>query len=362
MVMNREPSLTFADKDIVLVSTAIAEGNDPLKIDRIVRSVFEIPGITLIEVDPNKRIDRTNVLFGGRKEVVKAAAETLIYCAFDTLDLTQKPVDFPWLSVLDNISFLPLQVSELPETTQLASQFAQKISEKYSLPIYLYGNCAKIPERQSITHFRDLNLEKLKKVISSEEWKPDFGPRHLKRDRGALIVGSRLYHLTVAIYFDTEDVELIEELSQIYKHLPTSMETPEVSGNPVRRIDRLREVTNLLQNMVVIIDDNPEEKWVRMLCNIPDYTKTPLHKIYEIFEDEAARLGIETIGMSILSYVPAEALFTSAKYFRKKIPPKHSNEAALPLLQLVIKKLKLNAMEPFSPRRKILDLYFMNEP
>ncbi len=346
---------TPAQKNIFLISTGFAEGNDPKTIDLIARAVDELPGITIIEVDPNRRLDRTQIILGGKQQDVLNAGETLIESIYQHLDIRKKTASLKWLGAIDTFSFLPLHSSDLPEAIRMARTFARKTAKKFDIPIYLFSVASKKKSRQSLLAFRQFTYKQLVEMLNHKRWQPDYGPNRANRKFGALLVGARLFHLNVAIYFDTTDITLIEELIQVYEEMNGSLSVDSAPRFDSNRISRFNEISKMLNKIHAVVEDFPERKMVRVICNIPDYIETPLHTIYDGFLMEAAQVGIVVMGMEILGYVPAEVLINAGEYYAPHLQAESEDEKIGMRIERAIQKLKLNFAEPFNPQRQVLD-------
>lgn len=353
--MNINAAAFKAKQDIFLISTGIGEGRDPQRIDQIARAVDELPGISLIEVDPNRNLDRTQLIFGGAREDIIRAGEVLVEAVFRNIDLREKTAEYRWLGAIDTLSFIPLHSSGLPVAIRMARSFARQIAEKFDVPIYLFSMAARKKTRQPLSAFRQFSYTRLPEKLSTKRWQPDFGSARVNQKFGALLVGARLFHLNVAIYFDTTDINLIEELIRVYEEMNGTLSADSAPRFDSTRISRFNEISKILNKIHAVVGDCPERKMVRVICNIPDYIETPLHIIYDGFLMEAAQVGIVVLGMEIFGYIPAEVLIHAGEYYAPQSRDERTEAKSDELIERAINKLKLNFAEPFNPQRQILD-------
>ncbi|MGH1363228.1 MAG: hypothetical protein ACRBF0_06700 [Calditrichia bacterium] len=325
----------------LIASIYFSKGRDADIIDAVAKRISDTPSCRLVNVHPNSYYDRTNILFCGPSKKVVAASLNIAEEVFSRVRLSERDEELSALGSLDLVSFLPFCAAEMDHAKKAAEEFSNKLLAKRTLPIFLFGESARNRERRDFRVFRQFHHLNLPELLNEEEWQPDLGSVDFDPEVGVAVVGARLFHLNFAIYFDTEDIELIDELSKVHERLDAE-ENGEMHGNWT-----FEEISRLLKQVNTFVDDRPDKKVVRMLCNVPDYTRTRLTDLVEVFSNEAALLGIETVGSKILGHLPCEALIEC--------------ESSVPIDELKIgsqvEALRLNAIEPFNMKRQILDFY-----
>lgn len=325
----------------LIVSLYFCDGKRPDVIDAVAKSVTSYRTCRLINVHPDEHYDRTNLVFCAPSSKISEAVLSLAAEVFSLIKIRTRDEELAALGSLDMVSIIPFKASEMEIARKIAASLAGKLNKTFDLPVYLFGEMAKRPERQDFKAFRQFSHKDLKHVIASEDWQPDFPTEQLDPDKGVVLVGARLFHLNFAIYFDTEDIELIDELSKVHERVP------EEEKNQKHGERTFEEIAGLLKQVNTFVDDRPDKKVVRMLCNVPNYRNTTLSDLVEVFSHEAAQLGIETIGSRVLGYLPCEAI--------TEIDPE--DEKIESHLSIEAQKLKLSAIEPFNMKRQVLDFY-----
>lgn len=163
-------------------------------------------------------------------------------------------------------------------------------------------------------------------------------------------MGARYYHINLALYFDTEEVDMINRLSEQYqKQAGSGMNSP---GE-----DAHQQALRLLARVKMAADKLPDEKIVRLICNLSDYLDTPLTPVIKAIREEAGKLGIEVVGCEILGYLPAEALVNAGRRFLNDTGPRF-REDKLRYITLAIQNLQLSSIMPFDLNRQVLDYHF----
>lgn len=336
-------------KTIIIVSAYMAEGCDPGKIDRVAREIEAVPETVIISVDPNRRYNRTNLIWGGPPEAVLEAALRFAGSALTQIDMRQVGAENALFGAIDLVSFLPLHSRELPRAVNLSKQYAREIARQFDLPVYLFGFSTRAAQKKNLHFFRQNAYRDLPELIDKPGWKPDYGPRQFQAASGACIVGARYYHINLALYFDTEEVDLINQLSERSQKQARSGAAP---GEAARQ-----QALRLLERVKMAADKLPDEKIVRLICNISDYLDTPLTPVIKAIREEAGKLGIEVVGCEILGYLPAEALVNAGRRFLADAAPRF-REDKLRYITLAIQNLQLSSIMPFDLNRQVLDYHF----
>lgn len=337
-------------KTIIIVSAYMAEGCDPGKIDLVAREIEAVPDTVIISIDPNRKYNRTNLIWGGPPEAVLESALRFASAALSNIDMRQAGAESALFGAIDLVSFLPLHSREMPRVVKLSKQYAREIARQFDLPVYLFGFSTRAAQKKNLNFFRQYAYRDLSELIDKPRWKPDYGPRQWQAASGACIVGARYYHINLALYFDTEEVDLINQLSEHYQ-------TQARNGVNPPGADAHQQALRLLGRVKMAADKLPDEKIVRLICNISDYLDTPLAPVIKAIREEARKLGIEVVGCEILGYLPAEALVNAGRRFLAESAPRF-REDKLRYITLALQNLQLSSIMPFDLNRQVLDYHF----
>ena len=61
--------------------------------------------------------------------------------------------------------------------------------------------------------------------------------------------------------------------------------------------------------------DLAEQGIVQVSMNLLDYTRTPIHRAYEMVRSEASRYGVPVVGSEIIGLVPLDAILGVADFY-----------------------------------------------
>jgi glutamate formiminotransferase len=180
----------------------------------------------------------------------------------------------------------------MEECVQLANELGQEIAEKLGVPVYLYEEAARTPERKSLPNIRKGEYEGLKEEITKPERRPDYGPARMHPTAGATVVGARQFLIAYNINLDTSDVRIAKKIANAIR---------EAKGG-----------YKYVRAMGVMIE---ERNQAQVTINMIDYTGTPLYRVFETVKSEAARYGVNVVGSEIVGLVPVQALLDVADFY-----------------------------------------------
>ena len=117
----------------------ISEGRDQKKIEQIVQAVRNVPGCTVLGVEPDHDYHRTVITFAGAPADVAAGAIALIGASIELLDMQNHKGEHPRLGVVDVCPFVPLQNITMEECAELARTVVKEVAQQHDVPLFLYG-------------------------------------------------------------------------------------------------------------------------------------------------------------------------------------------------------------------------------
>ena len=96
------------------------------------------------------------------------------------------------MGAVDVVPFVPLRDVSMDDCVELAREFAQEFSTRFSVPVFLYENAATRSDRRNLADVRQGQFEGLRELIGTDpSKKPDFGPEKIHPTAGATAVGAR---------------------------------------------------------------------------------------------------------------------------------------------------------------------------
>lgn len=272
-----------------------SEGRSKAVIDKIVYSIRSVPGIKVLDVEMDPDHNRSVVTLIGGKENIQEAAFRGARAARELIDMTKHRGQHPRIGALDVCPFVPLSGVTMQECVEIANKVGARIAKELKIPVYLYGEAARRPERVNLENVRRGQFEGLREAILTDEsrW-PDYGPRMLHPTAGATAVGARMPLIAFNMNLKTADVSIAKEIAK-----------------------RIRASSGGMPNVKALGFMLEHRGMAQVSMNLTDYTKTPLHEVVEAVEREAAARGVEIAEGELIGLIPMDAVCDVAARFLK---------------------------------------------
>jgi glutamate formiminotransferase len=158
------------------------------------------------DVDHN----RTVTAFSGDWPDVRATLESLCEIALPAIDLNRHIGVHPRIGALDVCPFVAWEDGDSAEVLAAVEVFASDLSERWSLPVYLY--------EKSERGRHEADLPALRKdgfgTLGVRTLSPDFGPTKSHPRLGVSVVGVRSFLVAMNANLDSEDLALARRISK----------------------------------------------------------------------------------------------------------------------------------------------------
>ena len=263
-----------------------SEGQDEAVIEEIASSVKTAKVLDL-HSDPDH--NRSVLTMIGSPEGIKQAALDLTERAMQLLKVNEHSGEHPFIGVVDVLPFIPLGETTMQETVTLAHQIGHELWDKLKLPVYFYGEAAKLAERRDLPYVRKGGYHALVNEINSPHRKPDVGTG-LHPNAGAVAVGARNFLVAFNINLDTNDEDIAHSIAKAIREKD--------GGLPgVRALGIFLESRGLCQVSV----------------NITNYRETSLKVVYDEVNSWAKEYKVDVLESEIVGLIPASAAFKDMK-------------------------------------------------
>lgn len=269
-----------------------SEGRRPEVIEQIANAVRSIHGVRLLDVSPNPDHNRTVLTFVGPPSAVAEAAFAATAQAVSLIDMEQQKGEHPRIGAMDVVPFVPISGITMDDAVKVANTVAKRISDELDVPTYLYSAAATTPARKRLPDVRQGQYEGLKTAITQSERKPDYGSAAMHPTAGATAVGARPPLIAFNVNLGTSNIRIAKNIAK-----------------------GLRESSGGLMNVQALGVDLAEQGIVQVSMNLLDYTKTPIHRAYELVRIEAERHGVPVVASEIIGLIPLDALLSVADFY-----------------------------------------------
>jgi glutamate formiminotransferase len=266
-----------------------SEGRDRDTIAALQAAVRDVPGVRLLDTHSDPDHHRTVLTFVGLAEPVAEAAFRAVREAAARIDMRRHRGVHPRIGAADVVPFVPLGATPLTACVALAEELGARLGEELDLPVYLYGEAARRPERRVLAAVRRGEYEGLAAVIATDPSRaPDFGPARLG-PAGAVAVGARGPLIAFNVVLDTSDLAIAQAVAREVR--ASSGGLPAVQALGVR---------------------TSRPGTVQVTMNLTDTRQTGLPTAVAAVRAAAARRGVAVVESELVGLAPAEALLPAA--------------------------------------------------
>ncbi|HTK80746.1 MAG TPA: glutamate formimidoyltransferase [Bacteroidota bacterium] len=328
-------------KNIVECVPNFSEGRNSATIDAIAESIRGVAGVKLLSVEPDKDYNRTVVTFVGEPAAVVEAAFRSTATAAKFIDMSRHKGEHPRMGATDVVPFVPVSNVSMEECVGLAHTYAKRVSEELSIPVYLYEEAARVPERKNLASVRKGEYEGLEKKIIDPAWVPDYGKPSFNRKSGATIAGARMFLIAYNVNLTTNNKDIAHEIALRIRESGRTMK--DVNGNSVKVPGTLKSV----KAMGVLVE---RLNIAQVSINLTNFHESPPHAAFEEVKKEAEKLGVTVNGSEVVGLIPKEALLLAGKFYSGE---KNLTEEAA--IRLATDRLGLSRIDPFIAEKKIIE-------
>jgi len=271
----------------------VSEGRDPEAIADMAEAIRGVADVMLLHVTSDADHNRSVFTYASENgSALIQATLALFEIAVERIDLRKHSGEHPRVGAVDVVPFVPLKGGAMAECVELARETGRLVAEQFQIPVYLYEEAAKDPQRRELPVIRSGGFENFPKKMTDPKWKPDFGPAVVHPSAGVSIIGARVPLIAFNVQLDTDRLDIAEKIARAVRG---------VSGG-------LRFVRALPIHL-------HRRGIVQVSMNLLDYRKTPIHRAFNLVREEAARFGVDVLSTEIVGLVPEEALFAAAEWF-----------------------------------------------
>lgn len=346
-------------KRIIECVPNFSEGRRPEVIQEIVKSIEDVEGVRLLDVDPGKATNRTVVTFAGTPEAVVDAAFRSVKKASELIDMRTHHGEHPRIGATDVLPLVPVSGVTLEECAEMARALAQRIATELAIPTYCYEAAALRPERSNLAVCRKGEYEALAQRIADPAEMPDFGGGEFTEQAarsGATVVGARDFLVAVNFNLNSTSTRRANAIAFDVREKGR----PRREGNPITgKIVRDAEgnpvmIPGTLKGCKAIGWYIEEYGIAQVSMNITDIRATPLHVAFEEVCRAADRRGLRVTGTEIVGLVPRSCLLDAGRYFLRK-QCRSLGISDDEIVKIAVKSLGLEDLAPFKVHEKVIE-------
>jgi glutamate formiminotransferase len=192
----------------------VSEGRRPEVVARLAAAVTSVPGVRLLDVSSDPDHDRSVLTLAGEAGDLRAGLLALYETALREIDLTRHQGVHPRVGAVDVVPFVPLGDTPMEEAVTAAETLASQVAERFDLPVYLYEQAARRPERRRLADIRRGGFEGFPAKMADPAWVPDFGPARVHPTAGVTVIGARFFLIAFNAVLETADVSIAKAIAR----------------------------------------------------------------------------------------------------------------------------------------------------
>lgn len=265
-----------------------SEGRD----EAVLAALREAAGTALLDVHADKDHNRSVFTLAGSPEDMAEVAFKMAQTAVRLIDLNRHKGEHPRMGAVDVIPFVPIRNADMADCVTLARQVGERIAKELILPVFLYEEAAKSPDRRNLADIRRGGFEGMAEKIRMPEWEPDYGGCTPHPTAGVVAVGARKPLIAFNINLDTPDIKVAKAIAKAVRG----------SSGGLRYCKALGMLLH-------------ERNIAQVSMNLVDYEQTPIYRVFQLVSAEAERYGVRIIGSELIGLAPAKAMMDCAEYF-----------------------------------------------
>src|SRR5450631_2149860 len=267
-----------------------SEGRDKAKVDAIIEAM-KIPGVYLLDQEMDSDHNRCVITLVGEREAIQEAAIRGVGKAAELIDLTKHQGAHPRMGAADVVPFIPIDGVTIEDCVAMAKHVGAEIARRFEIPVYLYEAAAATPERQNLENIRRGQFEGIRdEIATNPARRPDFGEPRVHPTAGATVVGARKFLVAYNVFLNTTDVDIAKKIAKAVRFSNGGMRLVKGAGFLVRGL-------------------------AQVSMNVTDFGQTPVHRVFEMVKQEAARYGVTPLSSEIVGLIPKKALEQAAEWF-----------------------------------------------
>jgi len=330
-------------KPIVECVPNFSEGRDMDTINAIAESISAVRGVKLLSVEPDKDYNRCVVTFVGEPQPVKEAAFRATKTAARLIDMHRHTGEHPRMGATDVVPFVPVSGVTMADCVQLANEFGSRVADELGIPVYLYEEAARVPERNNLANIRKGEYEGLPVKLKDPVWKPDFGKPVFNVKSGATVTGARVFLIAYNVNLSTNDKNVAHEIALRIRESGRTVK--DAQGNSAKIPGSLKSV----KAMGVYLD---RFNIAQVSINLTNFTIVPPHTAFEEVKKHAKILNIDVTGSEVVGLITKDALSLAGNFYYGDKAGQATEEQ---ILRKAIESLGLSQLEPFDLRKKVIE-------
>lgn len=270
-----------------------SEGRDAAKVAAIAEAARTVPGVRVLDVESNADHNRSVISLVGEGEPLLEALFRMMRVAVASIDLRTHVGEHPRMGAVDVVPFIPIGDATIEGAIRLSERLGERVARELRVPVYLYAQSARVPERSDLAAVRRGQFEGIRDTIETDPARrPDFGDSKAHPTAGVVAIGARPVLIAYNIYLETPDVAVAKKIAKAVRARDGGLPEVKALGFEIK-----------------------ERNQAQVSMNLTDFHTTPIPRIVEAVRAEAAKAGVRTVESEIVGLVPDDALLDAAESY-----------------------------------------------
>ena len=267
-----------------------SEGRNQATVQALVDAVASVRDVRVLDHTMDRDHHRSVLTLAGEPEAMMEAAFRAIRVATDLIDLRRHTGVHPRVGATDVVPLIPIKGVTMQDCVRLAKRLGRRVGQELDIPVFLYERAASHRDHAPLESVRRGGLDGLAfRMASDPDWSPDFGPPHLHKTAGAIVIGARPPLIAFNVNLRSTDPEVARLIAKT-----------------------IRQSNGGIPHLKAIGVELASRRLVQVAMNLTDYRDTPLHVAFEAVQAQAALQGVSVAGSEIVGLVPRAALVDTA--------------------------------------------------
>jgi glutamate formiminotransferase len=263
----------------------VSEGRRPEVVARLAAAVTAVPGVRLLDVSSDPDHNRSVLTLTGEPGDLRAALLALYESALREIDLTRHSGVHPRVGAVDVVPFVPLGDTSMKEAVAAAEALASEVAERFGLPVYLYEQAARRPERRRLADIRRGGFEGFPARMADPAWVPDLGPAGVHPTAGVTVIGARFFLIAFNVLLETADAAIAKAIARKVRE----------SGGGLPAV----------RAMGVYLESRGR---AQVSMNLVDFRQTSVLAAFHRVRQEAEALGTGVLESELIGLMPEDAV------------------------------------------------------
>jgi len=270
----------------------ISEGIRTDVVARIADALGAVSGVRVLDVQSDATHNRSVLTLAGDAAGLRQAIPRLMSMTMEAVDLRTHRGEHPRLGAVDVVPFIPIEGATMADCVALARDIGKDVADRLGVPVYLYEEAAQRPDRRNLEDIRRGEFEGLAEKMAKPGWAPDFGPSQPHPSAGATVIGARMPLIAYNINLATNRLDIAKKIAAAVRMSSGGLRFVKAMGLPLE-----------------------DRGVVQVSMNLTNYEKTPIFRVFDLVQREAARYGVNVLESEIVGLVPQAALMQAAEYY-----------------------------------------------